>query len=243
MIDIRSTINQAYQLCGILALNETASGTQAQMGVLKLNDIISQMNIAQLFPFSQKAVLHTVTTPQNSYSIGLDQGNTADIQEIRPCFIGRILYYPSINSMPMNVQLQDFADLEFRRKTISAVGSPMYFATDGRYPITNIYFDIKPQNGSSFKIVYNEPIPEVTISSEISVPPEYSNLLICALAKHISVLQQMPSDTQTNMNALYNEACARVTTSNGRSQIPTLDDLMGASNYRTNNILTGNQSR
>lgn len=242
-IDIRSVVNQAYQLTGIIALDEVASGTQAQMAILKLNELIAQANEDQLLPFSRKIVTKQVSTSQNSYSIGLNGLVTADIPDVRPVYINRILYYPSVNSAPMNVQLCDLPDLITRRKTASAVGSPMYYAIDGAYPLCNIYFDIKPQQGSSFTLIYNEPIPDVTISSDAPIPPEYTGFFIAYLAKHLSVILQMPSDTQANMDALYRDASSRITKANGRSQLPILDDLMGASNYRVDNIYTGSSFR
>lgn len=119
----------------------------------------------------------------------------------------------------------------------------MYFAEDGGYPLIKIYFDIKPQPGSNWAIVYNEPIPAVTINSLLEIPPEYTDLLVCTLAKRLAVLRQMPGDTLQSMDMLYKESVLRVKRNNARLQLPLLDDLSGASSYRMSNIYTGNSSR
>lgn len=243
-IDIRSVVNQAYQLPGIIALEEVASGTESAMAVMKLNDIVAQANLDQLFPFTRKVVSVSNPVAKNTYTIGLVNAPlVADIAETRPSFINRLLYYPSVNSMPMNVQQVDLPDLLFRRRSIQSTGSPMYFAEDGGYPLTTIYFDIRPQAGSSWTLVYNEPIPAVTIASQLDIPPEYTDLLVCSLAKRVAILKQMPTDTLQTMDMLYKESVLRVKRSNARLQIPLLDDLSGASSYRQSNIYTGNSSR
>ena len=245
-IDIRSVVNQAFQLPGIIDIEEVATGTEAIMAVMKLNDIVAQANLDQLFPFTRKVVTAVGLPAQNTYTIGLitdPLATPADIAETRPSFINRILYYPTINSMPMNVQQVDLPDLLFRRRSIQAQGTPMYFAEDGGYPLTKIYFDIKPQLGSQWAIIYNEPIPAVNIATQLEIPPEYTDLLVCALAKRLAVLRQMPGDTMQAMDMLYKEAVSRVNRNNGRLQIPLLDDLSGASNYRASNIYTGNSAR
>jgi len=212
------------------------------MAVMKLNDIVAQANLDQMFPFTRKVVNVIGLPAQNTYTMGLTSP-ASDIAETRPSFINRLLYYPSINSMPMNVQQVDLPDLLFRRRSTQSTGSPMYFAEDGGYPSIKIYFDIKPQLGSSWNIVYNEPIPEVTIATQLEIPPEYTDLLVCSLAKRMAILKQMPSDTLQTMDMLYKESVLRVKRNNGRLQIPLLDDLSGASSYRQNNIYTGNSAR
>jgi hypothetical protein len=139
-IDIRSVVNQAFQLPGIIALEEVASGTEAAMAVMKLNDIVAQANLDQMFPFTRKVVNVIGLPAQNTYTMGLTSP-ASDIAETRPSFINRLLYYPSINSMPMNVQQVDLPDLLFRRRSIQSTGSPMYFAEDGGYPSIKIYFE------------------------------------------------------------------------------------------------------
>jgi hypothetical protein len=243
-IDIRSVVNQAYQMPGIIALEEVASGQEAAIGVMKLNELVAQLNLDQLLPFTRKVVEVTGVQPQNTYTIGLvDPPVIADIAVTRPSFINRLLYYPNGNTMPMNIQQVDLPDLLFRRRTVSAIGTPMYFAVDGGFPLQTIYFDIKPQQGAQFTVIYNEPIPTLTINTILSAPPEYTQLLVCALARQMAVFKQMPADTLQSMDLLYKEAVTRIKNNNARFQVPLLDDMTGASNYRVSNIYTGNSSR
>jgi hypothetical protein len=241
-LSVQSLVTIAFQQPGIIQPEEELDGDNGILGVTLLNNIVAQLNVDQMFPFSRMVYDFVGYAPKNSYTIGIDLP-AADIPIVRPAFVNRCLYFPTGNTMPMNVQQVDLPDLLYRRRTISAIGSPMYFAVDGGYPLTTLYFDIKPQQGSQFTFIMNKPIPEVGIDDTLMVPPEYSDILICALARRASVVRQMPTDTQANMEALYNEALQRIRTMNGRSQLPLLDDLTGSGNFRTNNIYSGQSLR
>ena len=238
-ISVQAIVTTAFQQPGIIQPEEELDADNGLLGVTLLNNIVAQLNVDQLFPFSRKVFDFVCAQSQNSYSIGIDSPLTSDIHTDRPAFVNRCLYFPAGNSMPMNVQQVDLPDLLFRRKTLQASGSPLYFAIDGAYPLSNIYFDIKPQVNSYITLVMNKAIPIVSINDNLQCPPEYSDLLICALARRASVVRQMPTDTQANMEALYNESLNRIRSMNSRLQIPLLDDLTGAGNYRSNNIYTG----
>ena len=245
-IDVNSVINQAYQLPGIIDPDETAGGSDASAALLKLNQAISQLNTEQLIPWARKTVTVSGLAPALSYSMGTQEQPSdplPDIAASRPLFVNRLLYFPNANTMPLNVQQVDLPDLLYRRKSITASGTPMYFAVDGAYPYTNVNFDIRPQAGSQFSITYNEPVPRCVLGGTMQAPPEYEDLMICALARKLAVLKQMPSDTLAMIETLYRESVMRVTQANSRLQIPLLDDLAGYSNWRTNTILTGNASR
>ena len=49
---IRNIINQAYQLPGIISADEVADGTDSALALIKLNELLGQLNIDGLFPFS-----------------------------------------------------------------------------------------------------------------------------------------------------------------------------------------------
>lgn len=245
-MSVNSIINQAYQLPGIISPEDEAEGTDAVNALMRLNQTISQLNTQQLLPWARRTIQVAGLPSALSYSMGTPEALPAaqpDIAASRPLFINRLLYFPNQNTMPMNIQQVDLPDLLFRRKSITATGSPMYFAVDGEYPYTNIAFDIIPQAGSQFQIIYNVPIPRLALGGTLVAPEEYEDLLVCALSRKLAVLKQMPSDTISMVETLYKEAITRVMTANARLQAPLLDDLAGYSNWRTNNILTGNASR
>lgn len=227
---IRNIVNQAYQLPGIISDDEVADGSMSAMALIKLNELLAQLNIQQLFPYSQRVVSFTIPTIKNSYTIGipLNIGDApADIAEERPCYINRIYFYPSGLATPINVQHLELADLIGARSSMQVSGTPNYFAVNQTYPYSEILFDVKPNVGNLLQIVYNASIPSVTINSVLAIPPEYNDLLVTGLARKLCILKQMPAETLQSVDILYKDAVSMIKQSNGRNQIPTLDGLYG----------------
>jgi hypothetical protein len=230
MAIIRNIVNQAFQLPGIIAADEVAEGTDTALAVIKLNELLAQLNTDALFPFSRKIVTYTIGASKDHYSIGIDNtvgATPADIVEERPIFINRILAYPSATAMPINVQQLDINDLLTRQLSADSSGLPAYFAVNPLYPYADIYFDVKPSARYVFKIIYNASIPEVTINSTLHIPPEYNDVLVTGLARQLCVLKQVDEGNISLVSALYKEAIDRITSANERNQLPILDSLYG----------------
>lgn len=226
---IRNIVNQAYQLPGIYAADEVADGTDTALAVIKLNELIGQLNTDQLFPFARKIVSHTFTESKEKYTIGLDIGSTADIVEERPIFINRILFYPNTTAMPIACQQMDISDLLSRQLSQGSTGLPMYFAVNPTFPLAEIYFDIKPSTSYTMRMVYNKSIDDVTINSTLDIPREYNELLITGLARKLCVLKQVDEANTSLVSQLYKEAYDRVKSTNERNQLPLVDPLYGDS--------------
>ena len=244
-ISIQSVVQLAYQQVGMTMSNEQVNGDDGAMAISLLNNLLHQWNVDAFLPWTREVVTAKPSAQQITYTIGIQEiGFPApDISAIRPDFINRLLYYPSVNTRPMNVQQQDLSDLLYRQTVVTAIGTPLFFALDGNYPYQTLYFDIKPQAGSQWIMIYNAPIQDVSISTKLSAPMEYMELFITGLARKLCAYFQLPSDTCANAKVLWEEAFNRIRRANSRSKIPTLDDLTGSNSMRVNNILTGNASR
>jgi len=219
MAIIRNIVNQAFQLPGIIAADEVAEGTDTALAVIKLNELLAQLNTEALFPFSRKIITHTVTQSKEKYTIGAVD---ADIIDERPVFINRIMVFTSAASNPLNVQQLDISDL-LSRQLNTIQGLPSFFAVNPLYPLAEIYFDIKPLAGYLLRIVYNAAIPEVTIDSTLNIPHEYNDVLVTGLARKLCVLKQVDDGNTSLVSTLYKEAIGRVMAANERNQIPVLD--------------------
>lgn len=227
---VRNIVNQAYQLSGIISLDEVAEGNETAMAIIKLNELLAQLNTEQLFPYSRKVISYTVPTSKLIYTIGVAETgvSTSDIVEQRPAFINRCFIYPSSSSNPMNIQQLDLPDLINRQLSMTSTGYPMFFAVNPSYPYTELHFDIMPSAGTILKLVYNTSVEQVTINTVLSIPMEYNDVLVTGLARKVAVLKQMPEETISLVNTLYNEAISRIVSLNQRTQIPTLDGMYGA---------------
>lgn len=231
--NIRAIINQSHQLCGVIAADEVADGNDTNIALIKLNEIIAQLNVDQLFPYSRTIVEYNVIAEKWKHTMGIDTVApivVADIAYDRPSYVNRINYYSSVTSNPIEVLQLDLPDLLSKRT--QGVGAPRYFAVNPAYPLAEVFFDMKPQAGSIIEIVYNKVLPTVTINDMLQIPPEYNEVLVTALARKVAVLKQMPTDIVQQMDTLYKESINQVMRSNSRNQVPVLDDLLG--NPRSN---------
>ena len=224
-ISIQSAVQLAYQQVGMTMSDEQVNGDDGLLGVTLLNNLLHQWNIDSFLPWTREVVNASGLPQQITYTIGtqVSPNLPPDLSAIRPEFISRCLYYPNTNTRPMNVQQLDLSDLLFRRTVVTAIGTPLYFALDGGYPYQTLYFDIKPQAGANWTIIYNAPIQDVTITTQLSAPMEYMRLFVTGIARELCAYFQLPADTCANAKVLWEEASNRVRRANSRSKIPTLE--------------------
>lgn len=243
-IDTRTIVTQAYQVAGVTAFDtgDSPSGSDATLAVQHLNLLVQQLNVDQLFPFSMEYLTGIpIVTSKLSYTIGLGTPPNADFVYQRPAFIQRIMWYPALNSAPLNVQQLSIPELAYQRKSITSTGAPCYYAFNPKYPNAVIEFDIKPISSGFLALIYNTEVPTVTIDTTLQIPSEYGDLLTTALARRLSVMKQMSGEIQGSCDTLYKSSLNRVKANHSRTQIPTLDSMLEATNIRVNkhNILVG----
>jgi len=195
-VNIKSVINQAYQMAGIVQNGKAANGTQTGIGEVALNQILAQLNEDQLFPYSRELIKYQIAASKEFYTIGDDV--SADIVSPRPAFVNRIVYLYTNDSRPRDVQQQAFPDLIARRRSSSSTGTPYFYSVNPEYPLAKLYFDTKPSAGGHILIVYNKEIPEVSANTELQAPATYAQVMVTHLAVWVAKNDQMPQDTIAN---------------------------------------------
>lgn len=216
-ISVKSVINQSYQLIGMLDDDEVTDGTRNAIALMKLNQVIANLNASDSFPYAKKNLTYTVTASKNMLTIGEDI--SADINDIRPEFIKQIVYYTSASSpyavRPMS--LEDIMSMDRENQS-----TPSFFAYNPIYPLGELYFDVKLQGGATLTIIYNSEIPAYEINDTIAIPSSYNDVLITQLATVLAVNGQVPADTLQSVTALRNEATRRQTQLNKKQTQRTL---------------------
>jgi len=230
MINIRAIIQEAFQCAGVLDDNTSLEGSEANLGVTTINEILSQLNVDQLFPFSVKTFTHNIPSISFDYLIGPTGAMVTD----RPVFINKIYYQSNSSCTLVPVNQYSVAFLA-GQKVPSASGIPCGFSYNARYPDGLISFDVAPQPGSVITVVYNEEIPQVTIDSKIQIPLEYNKLIKYALAREIAQRKMMPVDVVASCDTIYNECKSRIELLHSRNQAPFYENRRRV----RNNILTG----
>lgn len=227
-ITAKQIINQAHILCGDISDKESVSGNSGTQSLIQLNQLVQQLNTQRLFPFSRTIFDYTVVSPKQVFTIGTTYTSsnvtyTPDIESPRPEYIDRMMYLTNTQSSPMEVIQLELSDVIIRRISPNAIGLPNCFGINPNYPFSEIYLDIAPQASSHIMLVYNKAIPDADTNDTINVPPEYSRLLVCGVARMASIRLQMPGEIVTNMDLLYKEAYNIVQQSNSRIVTPLMD--------------------
>ena len=227
-IPVKTLLNQAHILCGDISDAESLAGNPANQSLFQLNQLVQQLNTQRLFPFSRIVLDFAPSSSKQVYTIGTtytDNGTPVvpDIESTRPAYIERMLYLTTTSSAPQDVVQLELTDVLMRRISPTAIGLPSCFGMNQTYPHSTIYLDVAPQAGSHLLITYSKAIPDVTLADTMDIPPEYSRLLICGVARMAAIRQQMPVEIVTNMDLLYKEAYNTVVTSNSRIVTPVLE--------------------
>ena len=218
-IAVKQIFNNACQLAGLIDTDETVDGSLGKVCEIKLNELLQQLNLDQLFPFAQNIIDYTTVTNTNTLTIG-ESG--ADITAERPVFIERILYLATGDSNPSNIQGIDLPDL-VNISTTAGQGTPSYFGVNATYPNSKIYFDVVLSAGSKLVIIYNKALPIVGVNDLISAPPEYSDLFVNGLARKVGAVKSVSAEIMQTIDILYKESITRITRNNSRRQVPLMN--------------------
>jgi len=231
---VKNLINQAYAQIRVIDDGEEADGLDAATGVTLLNQILAQANSDQLFPFFQVVLSYPIAVSGSNLTIGAGIAPAANIPALRPEFVNRVLYTAPGGSMPMTLNRLDVPDLLGRSSTVSGA-HPQCFAYNAGYPNGTLMFD-HPLNGTgTLTIVYMQEIPAVTMDTDLTtVPPKYDDFLVCSLARRLAVRKARPPEIVANADSLYNSAKSFIVSSNGRSQVPTLQEWGSKGSLRDN---------
>jgi hypothetical protein len=234
-LDVTSAIDQAYKLIGVVDNSESAEGEQVQIGLSQLNELLGQLNLDQMFPFSREIITYDVVSAENSYTIG---ATGADITATRPVYIQSIQYYSNTNTSPLPTMQMDLNQLLDVRSSDQSSGAPGFYAVNYGYPNSTIYFDLRPQAGSHIQIVYNKELSQVSIGDTMAIPNEYNELIITGVAVAVGVYEQVDDGQMNRARFMYDEALRRIKRNNQKHRMP-LVGVGGCGDIRKNNIYTG----
>ena len=239
-IQVNSLVSQAHIMAQLTSaeMGEEPDGQSSAQSVLMLNNIMQQLNEDQLLPFSRMIVNYPVVSAKNSYSIGIDEDNPSNIADIaydRPQFINAINVRLSSNSAPYRVTQVSLVDLRARMSSLDSSGTPVFFAVDNAYPLSNIYFNVKPIVGYSLELIYNKEIPEVKIGDTLQMPASYNDLLVTALASRLAF--NANDSLRARIDQEYNRCVNRIKIANSRTQIPLHNFAMNSDYNRAWNAV------
>jgi hypothetical protein len=205
MLNVRNVVVDAYKMIGDIADSEALDGTRSTVGVDLLNQMITKLNLDNMFAFTMQNVNFTPSSSKRSYTIGLPTvaHPTVDINAPRPSNITRLYAKPTSNiaaSYEVNkIGLQDLPIF-----STEGSGAPLYFAYNSTYPHASIELS-SDLSGYDLVICYNTAIPSVQFNDILEIPPEYEPALKYGLAVILAKRYGKEREVIADMSSLRDE--------------------------------------
>lgn len=176
MVNIKNILIDAYKIASLVSEYDVPDANQTQIAINELNDIIYNLNLDNYLPFTRNTVEFNANG-SNTMTIG---SSGCDITAETPVIVQKIFHNVSNNYNEL--KRVAYEDIFAFRKPQNSVGDPHVFSYDRTWPNGRLSFDYTPRIGTSFIIIYNKQLPEVTINSILDIPNEYGDLFKNMLA-------------------------------------------------------------
>jgi hypothetical protein len=206
MLNVRNTVVDAFKMIGEISDSEALDGTRATVGVSLLNQMITRLNLDNMFAFTMQNVSFTPTATSRSYSIGLPTPSypNPDINSQRPPTIARLYAKPK-SSVAASYEVQALGLQDLPLFSSEGSGAPIYYAYKSSYPLGSIELSCSLQ-GYDLIVCYNTSIPEVSFNEILEIPPEYEPALKYGLAVVLAKRYGKEREVIHDMTSLRNEA-------------------------------------
>ena len=178
MVNIKNIIIDAWKTTSLVGEYDVPDGNQTQIAVNELNDIMYNLNLDNYMPFTRNTVTFTATG-SGTLTIG---SSGCDITADTPVMVQKIYCKTSQGASLNELKRVAYEDIFGFKGVETAIGIPLFFSYDRTWPNGRIVFDIIPQGGSSFIMIYNKIFNEVTVNSILDIPNEYGDLFKNMLA-------------------------------------------------------------
>ena len=231
---VRTIILQAATKLNLIPAGSNLNGTETQIMVGLLRDILDQYSTDNAFN-NRATLVDSSGKGKDFVSIGIpldEHGRPYDLSKMTAEEIEQLKAdHPEVDVLsprPYNIQSLYVSSgsqwIKCNETSLSALPSvsfpgntniPQWFAYEQTWPIGKIRFN----RGCSgkFRIVYSLPFPEFDINSDIDVPPEYNRALfwelVLAGACHFGLVEQMDE-----AKAMRDETRAVVERNNAKSR-------------------------
>lgn len=182
-LSVRNIITNALITCDAIAIGETPEDTEIFRGLLKFNQIVSQLALDNMWAYTYNRTNYSLVGGQDVYTIG-NSGGT-DIVAPRPTEIVRI----QLNNGGVWYSLEQYSEVEFanRTKLADTSGVPVCFVYHSDFPDGEIELYPKPSNSYDIRIQTRDMVTEYTLDDTLDLPPGYTGYLEYALASILAV--------------------------------------------------------
>lgn len=183
MATYRDLITGTLRLLGIKAQGQTATGAEAVDALAVLNEMIDQWNASDALLYTTTTVVHPLSPPQQSYTIG-PSGDIA--LSVRPTRLNGAWLRNGVNTPNTDTRMTILSDVEYGNiisKTVTTT-IPYYIYLDREWPLANLYLWPVPTSTSySLVLQFLASLNSgVGLDDTESLPPAYRQALRYNLA-------------------------------------------------------------
>lgn len=207
MLNARDIIIDAFYTAGVVSEGDLPDGTQSQIGLNELNDVIYSYNLDNYFPFTRTSITCAAPNIKNEYSIGLVD---CDFIMDTPVLINKLYARSSSNTSYNDLKRTSYEQIFSYKSNNTSTGMPCVYSYDRTWPNGRLVFNVAPTPGYILTMIYNKVFPELNFNSDVDVPPEYNDLLKNSLAEVLmkrykmdpNVIQQITDNVNSSLDKI-----------------------------------------
>jgi hypothetical protein len=230
-------VKSALRLINVVASGENPTGTEAEDGLVVLNQMIDSFNAESLMIFTESIQDFPFTSEKQTYTLG----SGGDFDTPRPAKIDRASVI-LITANPIEIPIPIYNDQRWQQVTLKSVDTtfPLLVYDDGAFPFRNLNFWPIPRDGSSVKFrMYSwSPLSQFPdLTTKLTFPPAYYELIRYSLA--VRLAPEFQAVLRPEVGALALSAISKVKAMNSKDDTLVSDLGVGPSSSRIRNELFG----
>jgi len=174
-------VTKAMKIAGVIGQNETPSSSEADDGLVSLNDLLASWDTDETYVFAYESQTYPLVNGTNSYTIGTGGVFNTD----RPVIFDSVVANLQGISYPLKeLNAQDYADIAYKAM---GTGIPEFYYCDFAFPIATIYLYGAPSSGITLTIGKSTRLTQFAdLTTQYTFPPGYNRLLNYGLAMEIA---------------------------------------------------------
>lgn len=177
----RDLITDSLRVLGVVGQGATPNNAQISVGLLELHNVVAQLELDALYPYTDIITTGTLVSGQTKYSVG----SGAEIDIVRPNSIKTFALNFGGVYRPLQLETTLTFDDEARYNSVSSVPSLFIYRTDFPNGVLEIY--PKPSQPFEYTMTSNVKILEYGLNDEILLPSGYYPLIMFSLAEQLGI--------------------------------------------------------
>jgi hypothetical protein len=177
----RNLITDSLRILGVVGQDATPNNSQISIGLTELHNVVAQLELDNLYPYTDIVTKGTLVTGQTSYSVGT--GANIDIN--RPNRIKTLALNFGGIYRPLKQESTLTFDDEARFSSVSTVPSLFIYRTD--FPNGTLEIYPKPSQNFEYTMTSQVKMLEYGLNDEILLPSGYYPLIMFSLAEQLGI--------------------------------------------------------